>query len=181
MKFAIAALALLMQAGGGSAPAVDAERLEAARQLIATFRLDETLEANVRAFAGVSASEAAATIEREHGIDVPPDVEARLAEAAMQDGRDAIVIIRPAMERELAQRYAQHFTAPELRHLATAMSDPLMQRLTRTQPAIMRDVLPVVFAELPATQTSRVHAELQAWLRTRPASDEPARRTPSSR
>lgn len=188
MNLAIVALASFFQsvvaAPGQHAAAVvgqpaPADHVQAAQELIATFNLDASLQRNIGAIAEASASSVIADAERRHGIDVPPDVEARWRQAALQDTERAITTARPMLERELVRIYVESFSRDELRRLTQMMRDPLMQRMTVTSPQYMQRSLRAMSSDMGSDlESSRLYAELREWLNSQRIGEEPTEAAP---
>lgn len=161
--------ALVSQPPPAAAPAeqpIDPERLEAARALITAFDMQNHVRQQSELLASLVSSAAIAAAEVETGETMPSAVAERVQAAARNDSDAMYRLVVPGAERAIIEAYARHFTVPELERLTILITDPLVRRMERLNPDIVRRALENSLAEITATasQGDEMQRVVSEWL-----------------
>jgi hypothetical protein len=78
----------------------------------------------------------------------------------------------PAVIDQMAEVYARHFSAAELRRLTALLGDPAMQRFRAEMPNVVTDEMPILFAAMKPQQEA-LQAKMKQitadWIKQHPA------------
>jgi len=80
-------------------------------------------------------------------------------------------VFTPELIDEMASVYARHYTADELRHIATLMADPVMVRFRQTTPALMTDLMPALMKAMQPRQRAfqtQIMTIVRDWIAQHP-------------
>src|SRR5262249_32192124 len=157
MRMIVFAAAIALASPAFAQPAVDADKLAAARELIKTADLPTMMRAmgpRVAESLGEQIRQTFAGHKMPAGLGKPLTAAIQASVASMDTA------FTPELIDRLAMAYAQHFSTADLRHLAELMQDPVMKRYRAEAPGIMADWMPMVFEAMKPRQQA-----LQAKLK----------------
>ncbi|HEX7872645.1 MAG TPA: DUF2059 domain-containing protein [Sphingobium sp.] len=80
-------------------------------------------------------------------------------------------VFTPELIDEMANVYARHYSADELRHVAALMGDPVMVRFRQTTPALMTDLMPAMMKAMQPRQRAfqaQIMTIVRDWITQHP-------------
>lgn len=177
-RIGIVAAALLAASAPGlvqAAPAVpatgakvDAATLAAARDLMAA----SDMRAGMRALYPRMADAMGAQMRQMFvESEVPAGLSVELTAAIQANIASMDDVFSPAFLDDLALVYARHFSTEELTRIATLMRDPAMQKFRAETPAVMTEMMPMIFEALKPRQEQfqqRLRQIVVDWVRAHP-------------
>jgi len=163
-----AALSLLLSgpaiAQAPARTAVDPSRLAAAEALLDAMHYDRQVERTIDAII----VEVDRSIDKDLNADLseklPPDLIARIKDIAATHMHGLFKDHGAELRRGTALIYANHFTAPELHHLAQLQSDPVLVKMQDQMPKIAADNMALTQAVVSQEQ-DKVRDEVMAAVR----------------
>lgn len=167
----------LAQAAPATGAKVDAATLAAARDLMAASDMREGMRALYPRMAdAMGAQMRQMFVENE----VPAGLSVELTAAIQANIASMDDVFSPAFLDELALIYARHFSTEELTRIASLMRDPAMQKFRAETPAVMTEMMPMIFEALKPRQEQfqqRLRQIVADWIRAHPE-DEAKLRSP---
>lgn len=182
MRRALALAAMLAMAAPAMAasPAEpDAARLAAARELMVASDIKESMRTLYPRMA-----EAMGQQMRQMFVDnaVPEGLSTQLTAALQANLASMNDVFTPAFIDRLSSIYARHFTTEELQRVSTMMRDPVMVRFRAETPAMMSEMMPLIFEAVKPRQQQfqeKLRQIVTDWLQQHPE-DKAKLRSPSA-
>ncbi|MFN3945732.1 MAG: DUF2059 domain-containing protein [Allosphingosinicella sp.] len=125
----------------------DPEALVAAREMLAEVGLADQMEAMVLQTGNATMTTMLRQIEEDQGIELPPELEGRLRQVALEHLQDYVAAVRDTAVEDAAVIYARYFSAEELRELRRLQTHPVMVKMNRIAPQFMAEIQQVGLAE----------------------------------
>ena len=173
------AVAIALSVPAAAAPSPDAATLAAAR----AFMQVSDVQAQMRGMGPRMAESMGQQMRQMFQDNAVPEGLNKELTAAMQAYIGSMdTVFDPAFVDRLAALYAQHFTAEELRHLTALMKDPVMAKMRTEQPAIVAEMMPMIFEVMKPRQQllqQKIMQIITDWMKQHPA-DKAKLRSPAA-
>lgn len=146
----------------------DAARLAAARELMVASDIKESMRTLYPRMA-----EAMGQQMRQMFVDnaVPEGLSVQLTAALQANLASMNDVFTPAFIDKLSGIYARHFTTEELKRVSAMMRDPVMVRFRAETPAMMGEMMPLIFEAVKPRQQQfqeKLRQIVTDWLRQHP-------------
>jgi TRAP-type C4-dicarboxylate transport system permease large subunit len=113
---------------------------------------------------------------------VPEGLQVKITAAAQSFIGSIDGVFTPALVDQIAEIYAQHFSAAELRRLTTLLKDPAMVKFRAEMPSTMAEIMPLVMTAMRPRQQlfqGQVKQIVTEWMQQHPE-DKAKLRTPAA-
>ncbi|MET0240715.1 MAG: DUF2059 domain-containing protein [Sphingobium sp.] len=163
-----AALLAVPMAASAQTATPDAATLAAAREVMKV----SDVQGQLRLMGPQMADAVAKQIESQFaGNSMPAGLQTQVT-AALRDFVGSMdQIMSPAVIDEMAVVYARNFSAADLTSLAAMLKEPVMVRFREQTPAMMAELMPVIFKAMRPRQeafNAKLKAIIADWIKTHP-------------